>query len=99
MQEDAGVQVSERPEAKEGEQASRVVTRTLWCVGVFPQRQSLSASYSLYSLRAPNLLELAVRFIHLVTHAPGPAGGISKNEGWRVRGVNQPEPWGEAAMV
>jgi hypothetical protein len=32
MQENAGVQVSERPEAKAGEQASRVVTRTLWCV-------------------------------------------------------------------
>lgn len=56
-------------------------------VDVFRQRQWLSASNSLFSLGAPSLLELAVRFIHLVTHAPGPAGGISKNEGWARRGV------------
>ena len=56
-------------------------------VDVFPQRQSLSASNSLFSLGAPSLLEFAVRFIHLVTHAPGPAGGISKNEGWARRGA------------
>lgn len=58
------------------------------CMDVFPQRQSLSGSNRLCSLRTPSLLELAVRFIHLRhTHAPGPAvGEISKNEGWLVEG-------------
>lgn len=50
---------------------------------------------------APSLLELAVRFIHLVTHAPGPAGGFSKNEmrGVARRGVFSRKQVGEAVMV
>jgi hypothetical protein len=90
----------QRPEAKEGEQASRVVTRTLWCVWVsFRNANRYRCRIASPPCAHQTCWSLAVRFIHLVTHAPGPAGGISKNEGWRVEGVgNQPE-LGQAAIV
>lgn len=79
MQEDAGV------EAKEGEQASQVVTRpwhSVWALyrvlDVVRRGQPLSPSNGQSSLRAPGLLEGAIRFIHLVTHTrPDQLGGLS----------------------